>query len=118
MRVKGGVKARRKHNRILRANKGYRMSKRRLIQSAKEAELHAGAYAFAGRKNKKRDMKHLWLTRISEAVKKQDISYSKFKHGLKLAKIDLNSKILANFAVNDQKVFEQIVGEAKKALHA
>ena len=93
MRVKGGVKARRKHNRILAKNKGYRMSKRKLIQSAKEAALHAGAYAYVGRKDRKRDFKRLWIIRISEALKKMGLNYSRFKHRLLIKRVELNSKV-------------------------
>lgn len=113
MRVKRGVTTHAKHKKIFRANKGYRMTKRRLIKVAKEAYLHAGEYAFAGRKNRKRDFRRLWITRISEAVKLRGLSYSSFIHRLKEADIELDRKVLADLVVEDPEAFEAVLDEVK-----
>ncbi len=113
MRVKRGVIAKAKHKKIFRANKGYRMTKRRLIKVAQEAFLHAGEYAFAGRRNRKRDFRSLWITRISEAVKQQGISYSVFIKKLKDAKIELDRKMLANLITESPETFKAIVDKVK-----
>jgi large subunit ribosomal protein L20 len=112
-RVKRGKVSRRKHNKLLASVKGYRGTKSKLTKVAKEASLHAGAYAFHGRKLKKRDFRSLWILRIGEAAKKEGVSYSKFIHGLKTAKIELDRKILADLVVNDPKTFAEIVKAAK-----
>lgn len=109
MRVKRSVTSHAKHKKVFLANKGYRMTKRRLIRVAKEAYLHAGEYAFAGRKNKKRDFRRLWITRISEAVKLRGLSYSSFVYQLKQANIILDRKILANLVVENPNVFNHII---------
>lgn len=114
MRVKGGTTTKRRHKKVLAQTKGFRMSKRRLIKSAKEALLHAGQYAYIGRKIKKRDMRKLWIMRISEAVKQYDLSYSKFMHVLKQSKIELNHKMLAELVSNHPEAFKKVVEEAKK----
>jgi len=114
MRVKRGVVTHRKHKKLLQSVKGYRMTKRRLIKVAKEAYLHAGAYAYAGRKKKKSDFRRLWITRISEYLKLKNISYSKFMHQLKLAKILLNRKILAYLISSDPEAMEKILDKAGK----
>lgn len=113
MRVKRGVQAGRKHKKIFTANKGYRMTKRRLIRTATQAYLHAGEYAHSGRKNRKRDFRELWITRINEAVKQNGLSYSAFMSKLKAANIDVDRKILANLVTDDPEVFEDIVDKAK-----
>ena len=113
MRVKRGVPSHAKHKKVFRANKGYRMTKRRLIRVAKEAYLHAGEYAFAGRKNRKRDFRRLWITRISEATKQNGLSYSAFMSKLKAADIQLDRKILANLIVENPEVFEEIVSRLR-----
>ncbi len=113
MRVKRGVQAKGKHKKIFRANKGYRMTKRRLIRVATQAYLHAGEYAFAGRKNRKRDFRQLWITRINEAVKQNGLSYSAFMSRLKAANIEVDRKILANLVTDDPEVFEDIVDRVK-----
>lgn len=89
------------------------MTKRRLIKVAREAYLHAGEYAFAGRKLRKRDMRQLWITRISEAVKQRGLSYSSFMYRLKQANIDIDRKILANLVVGEPEVFEEILDNIK-----
>jgi len=114
MRVKRGVTSHAKHKKIFRANKGYRMTKRRLIRVAKQAYLHSGEYAFAGRKNKKRDYRRLWITRISEAVRQNGLSYSAFMSKLKSANIELDRKILANLIVENPEVFEEIVDSVRE----
>jgi large subunit ribosomal protein L20 len=112
-RVKRGTVSRRKHNKLLTATKGYRGTKSRLIKVAKEAELHAGQYAYNGRKTRKQDFRTLWITRIGEAVKKEDISYSVFMNRLKKANIALDRKILSNLIVEDPASFKKIVDIAK-----
>lgn len=109
MRIKRGVTSHAKHKRLLAANSGYRMTKRRLVRVAKQAYLHAGEYAFAGRKNKKRDFRRLWITRIGEAVKLRGMSYSSFIYQLKEAHIELDRKILANLVVENPDVFNHII---------
>jgi large subunit ribosomal protein L20 len=113
MRVTRGVTSHAKHKKIFRANKGYRMTKRRLIRVAKEAYLHAGEYAFSGRRNKKRDFRQAWIVRISEAVKLQGINYSTFIKNLKTAKIHLDRKVLAILVLDHPTVFKAIVDKTK-----
>lgn len=112
-RVKRGVVSRRKHNKLHSLTKGYRGTKRRLIKAAKEAELHARAYAYHGRKLRKRDFRSLWITRIGEAVKKEGISYSVFMNNLKKSKVELDRKILSDLVINDPEVFRKIVDETR-----
>lgn len=90
------------------------MSYHKLIKRAKEADLHAGQYAYIGRKLRKRDFRRLWITRISEAVKKLGWSYNQFIHALKQKNIALDRKILADLVVNDPKVFQKIVDKVRK----
>lgn len=115
MRVKRGLVSKRKHNKIFQANKGYRMTKRRLIKVAKEAYLHAGEYAFAGRKQKKRDFRRMWILRISEAVRLQGLKYSEFIDRLKKAHITIDRKILAHLVKDQPKMFEAVVESVKKS---
>ncbi len=112
-RVKGGPKGRSKHKKILEAAKGYRGTRSKLFRPAHEAYLHAGEYAFAGRKLRKRDFRTLWIQKISAALKPFDISYSRFIKNLKDANIELDRKVLADIALNDPVTFEKIVGEVK-----
>ena len=112
-RVKTGPSRRRRHKKVLKRTKGFRMTKGRLYKVSKEADLHAGQYAFAGRKLRKRDMRRLWITRINAALTPYEISYSKFINGLKKAKIELNRKILADLALSDPKTFKTIVEKTK-----
>lgn len=112
-RVKRGVVSKRKHNKLLAKAKGYRGTKRRLIKVAREAVLHAGAYAYKGRKLRKRDFRQLWITRISEGVKKEGISYSVFMNKMKKANIALDRKILSDLVLNDSDTFKQIVSKVK-----
>ena len=114
-RVKRGVASGRKHKKILELTRGYIGLRSRAVRVAKQAALHAGAYAYHGRKLKKRDFRALWITRISQAVKQEGISYSVFINRLKKAKIELDRKILSNLVVEDPTVFKYVVDEAKKA---
>lgn len=113
MRIKRGITTHAKHKKLLRQTKGYRMTKRRLVRVAREAYLHAGEYAFAGRRLRKRDFRRLWITRINEAVKQNGLSYSAFMSRLKAANIEMDRKILANLVTDDPKVFEDIVDKVK-----
>lgn len=112
-RVKRGIVSKRKHNKLLGLAKGYRGTKSKLVKLAHEAVLHAGAYAFQGRKNRKRDFRVLWITRIGEAAKKEGISYSVLMNNLKKAHIDLDRKILSELIVNDPTTFKKVVDLAK-----
>ncbi len=114
-RVKRGTVSRRKHNKLLSLTKGYRGTRSRLVKVAKEAALHAGQYAYHGRKLRKRDFRTLWIIRIGEAVKKEGLSYSVFINKLKKANIILDRKILSNLLVEDPQAFKQIVQTAKTA---
>src|SRR3972149_5215904 len=113
MRIKRSVTSHAKHKKVFLSNKGYRMTKRRLIRVAKEAYLHAGEYAFAGRKNKKRDFRRLWITRISEATRQEGTSYSRFMAGLAKNNIKIDRKILADLVVEDPETFKKIVSEVR-----
>lgn len=110
MRVKS-VSSRR-HRKMLARAKGFRQARSRRIQTAKEALVHAGAYAYHGRKLKKRDLRSLWITRISASVKALGISYSRFIAGLKKEKIEIDRKILSDIAAKDPITFKKIVKEA------
>lgn len=112
-RVKRGTVSKRKHNKLLGLTKGYRGTKSKLVKKAKESALHAGAYAYHGRKLRKRDFRSLWITRISEAAKKEGTSYSKLMHALKNGKIDLDRKILADLVLNDPETFAELVKKSK-----
>lgn len=113
MRIKRGVTTHARHKKLLAANKGYRMTKRRNVRVAREAYLHAGEYAFAGRKLRKRDFRRLWITRISEAVKQNGLSYSLFMHKLRAANVKLDRKTLANLLVEYPDAFAAVVDKAK-----
>jgi large subunit ribosomal protein L20 len=114
-RLKRGTVSRRKHNKLLSLTKGYRGTKSRLVRVAKEAALHAGQYAYHGRKLRKGDFRTLWITRIGEAVKLEDLSYSVFINKLKKAKIELDRKTLSNLIVEDPAAFKHIVDTIKNA---
>ena len=107
---------RKRRKNILKAAKGYWGAKSKHFKMAKQAVLKSGNYAFAGRKQKKRDFRKLWITRISAQAKVCGINYSRLMHGLKLAGIDLNRKMLAELAVSDKEAFAAIVEKAKAAL--
>lgn len=114
MRIKRGIVSHRKHKKLLESVKGYRMTKRRLVKVAKEAYLHAGMYAFNGRKKKKSDFRKLWITRISEHLKTKNISYSKFINKIKKANVTLDRKILSHLVTNDPETFGQILDNINK----
>jgi large subunit ribosomal protein L20 len=115
MRVKRGIVSRRKHNKLFKLAKGYRGSRSTLVRTATQAVLQAGQYAFHGRKLKKRDFRALWITRISQAVKGQDMSYSKFMDAMKKANIALDRKVLSDLVLNDPETFNAVVAQVKKA---
>ncbi|HUV71827.1 MAG TPA: 50S ribosomal protein L20 [Clostridia bacterium] len=114
MRVKTGYARKRAHKKVLKQTKGYRMTKRRLVKVAKEALLHAGVYAYTGRKDKKSNLRQLWITRISGALSETDLSYSQFIKALKEKNIELDRKILAQLIQEDPEAFQKIVEEVKK----
>lgn len=111
--IKRGVVSRRKHNKLFAATKGFTGTKNRLVKDAKEAYLHAGEYAYHGRKLRKRDNRALWITRISEASKKEGLSYSVLINKLKTANVELDRKILNDLVQNDPDAFKQIVSSVK-----
>ena len=115
-RVKGAMMARKRRNKVLKAAKGYWGSKSKHFKMAKQAVLKSGNYAYIGRKQKKRDFRALWITRISAQAKVNGINYSQLMHGLKLAGVDLNRKMLAEIAVSDKEAFAALVETAKAAL--
>lgn len=115
-RVKGAMMTRKRRNKVLKLAKGYWGSKSKHFKMAKEAVMKSGNYAFAGRKMKKRDFRALWITRISAQAKVNGMNYSTFMHGLKLAGIDLNRKMLSEIAVSDKDAFAALAAKAKAAL--
>ncbi|NDL68294.1 50S ribosomal protein L20 [Anaerotalea alkaliphila] len=115
-RIKGGMNAHKKHKRVLKLAKGYRGAKSKQFRTAKQAVMKSGNYAFAGRKLKKRDFRRLWIARINAAARVNDMSYSTFMHGLKMAGVDVNRKMLADMAVNDAAAFAQLAATAKAKL--
>ena len=115
-RVKGALMTRKRRKNILKAAKGYWGAKSKHFKMAKQAVLKSGNYAFVGRKQKKRDFRQLWITRISAQAKVCGMNYSTLMHGLKLAGIDLNRKMLAEIAVYDKDAFAAICEKAKAAL--
>ncbi len=116
MRIKRGVNAVKKRRKILRAAKGYFGLKSTNYRIAREAVMKSGNYAYVGRRLRKRDMRSLWIARISAAAKANGLSYNKLIHGLKLANIDLNRKSLAEIAVSDPATFTQLTQTAKAKL--
>ncbi len=115
-RVKGALNSRKRHKRTLKAAKGFYLARSTQYRSAKSAVMRAQNYAYAGRKQKKRDFRALWIARINAACHLNDISYSRFMFGLKEAGITLNRKVLADIAVADPAAFTALVDNAKKAL--
>ena len=115
-RVKGAMMTRKRRNKVLKAAKGYWGSKSKHFKMAKQAVMKSGNYAFAGRKMKKRDFRSLWITRISAQAKVNGMNYSQFMHGLKVAGINLNRKMLAELAVSDKEAFAALAEKAKAAL--
>ena len=115
-RVKRAMMTRKRRNKVLKLAKGYWGAKSKHFKMAKQQVMKSGNYAFAGRKNKKRDFRALWITRISAQCKVCGINYSRFMNGLKKAGIDLNRKMLAEIAVSDKEAFVALVEKAKAAL--
>jgi len=113
MRVKGGFIQRRKHKKVLKAAKGYFGARSKLFRRAQEAVLHAGAYAFAGRKDRKSNFRKLWIMRINAALQPFGIKYSEFIKQLKVKNIKLDRKVLADLALNNPQIFSQVVSTAK-----
>ncbi len=112
-RVKNGAVTKARHKKVLKAAKGYFGSKHRLYKTAKEQLMHSGQYAFRDRKQKKRDFRKLWITRINAACRQNDISYSRFIEGLTKAGVEINRKMLSEIAINDPKMFSELVKVAK-----
>ena len=112
-RIKGGMNARRRHNRVLKLAKGYYGARSKQYRIAKQSVMRALAAQFAGRKQRKRDFRKLWITRINAAARMNGMSYSQLMHGLKLADININRKMLAEMAVNDKEGFATLTEIAK-----
>ncbi len=112
-RVKNGAVTKARHKKVLKEAKGYFGSKHRLYKTAKEQLMHSGQYAFRDRKQKKRDFRKLWITRINAACRQNDISYSRFIEGLTKAGVEVNRKMLSEIAINDPKMFSEFVKVAK-----
>ena len=112
-RVKNGAVTKARHKKVLKAAKGYFGSKHRLYKTAKEQLMHSGQYAFRDRKQKKRDFRKLWITRINAACRQNEISYSRFIEGLTKAGVEINRKMLSEIAINDPKMFSELVSVAK-----
>ena len=115
-RVKGGVGAKKKHNRTLKLAKGYRGARSKQYRVAKQAVMRALTSSYAGRKQRKREFRQLWIARINAAARMNDISYSKLMHGLKLAGVDINRKMLSEMAISDPEGFAKLVAVAKEKL--
>ena len=117
-RVKRGVTARARHKKVLEQAKGYRGRRKNTIRVARQAVEKAGQYAYRDRKVKKRSFRGLWIQRINAAVRAEGLTYSQFMHGVKLAGIELDRKVLADLAVQDKPAFSRIVAQAKSSLGA
>ena len=115
-RIKGATMTRKRRNKVLKMAKGYYGSKSKLFRTAKQAVMKSGQYAYIGRKQKKRDFRRLWITRISAAAKMNGMNYSSFINGLNRAGITLNRKMLAEIAVSDAAAFTALTEKAKEAL--
>lgn len=113
MRVKSSRRPR--HKKILKAAKGFKQSRSKRYKVAREAVLHAGQYAYNGRRLKKRDFRKIWITRLNAAVREHDMSYSKFESALKTSNITINRKLLADIAVKDPNSFAQIISQINSA---
>ena len=112
-RIKGGMNAKKKHNRVLKLAKGYRGARSKQYKVAKQSVMRALTSSYAGRKQKKRQFRQLWIARINAAARMNGLSYSKFMYGLKLAGVELNRKVLADMAVNDAEGFATLAELAK-----
>ncbi|KAB3529815.1 50S ribosomal protein L20 [Alkaliphilus serpentinus] len=117
-RVKGAVNARKKHKKILKLAKGFRGARSKLFRPANQFVMKALKYAYIGRKQKKRDFRKLWITRINAGTRANGLSYSRFINGLKASGIQMNRKVLADMAVNDKEGFAQLVETVKQKLNA
>lgn len=117
MRIKRAVNAQKKKRKIMKQAKGYFGAKSKLYRVAREAVMKSGQYAYVGRRLKKRDFRRLWIARINAAARMNDMSYSRLMHGLKVAGIDLNRKVLAEIAVSDAKAFTGLCEKAKSAIN-
>ena len=115
-RVKGGLNAKKKHNRVLKLAKGYRGARSKQYRVAKQSVMRALASSYAGRKERKRQMRQLWIARINAAARMNGLSYSRFMYGLKRAEVDINRKMLAEMAVNDAEGFTALAEVAKAKL--
>ena len=115
-RVKGGMNAKKKHNRVLKLAKGYRGARSKQYKIAKQSVMRALTSAYAGRKQKKRQFRQLWIARINAAARMNGLSYSKFMYGLKLAGVELNRKVLADMAINDAEGFATLAELAKSKI--
>ena len=115
-RVKGGTVTRKRRKRVLKLAKGYYGAKHALFKTAKQQVIKSGQYAYRDRKQTKRQFRRLWIARINAAARLNDMSYSKLMHGLKLAGIEVNRKMLADLAIHDEQAFVQITNQAKAAL--
>lgn len=117
-RVKGGYVTRRRRKKVLKLAKGYFGSKHRLFKTAKQQVMKSLMYAYRDRRQRKRDFRKLWISRINAAARMNGLSYSRLMHGLKQADIQINRKMLADLAVNDKKAFSNLVDKAKEKLNA
>ena len=115
-RIKGGLNAKKKHNRVLKLAKGYRGARSKQYRVAKQSVMRALTSSYAGRKQRKREFRQLWIARINAAARMNDISYSKLMHGLKLAGVDINRKMLSEMAISDPEGFAKLVVVAKEKL--
>ncbi len=115
-RIKGGINAKKKHNRVLKLAKGYRGARSKQYRVAKQSVMRALASSYAGRKERKRQFRQLWIARINAAARLNGLSYSKFMYGLKLAEVDINRKMLADLAVNDAEGFTALAEVAKSKI--
>lgn len=115
-RVKGGMNARKKHNRVLKMAKGYRGARSKQYRIAKQSVMRALASAYVGRKQKKRQFRQLWIARINAAARINGLSYSKFMYGLKLAGVEMNRKVLSDMAINDAEGFAKLAALAKEKI--
>ena len=115
-RIKGGLNAKKRHNRTLKLAKGYRGARSKQYRVAKQSVMRALTSSYAGRKQRKRQFRQLWIARINAAARLNGLSYSKFMYGLKLANVDINRKMLAELAVNDAEGFAALVAVAKEKL--
>ena len=116
-RIKGGLNARKKHNRVLKLAKGYRGARSKQYRVAKQSVMRALTSSYAGRKERKRQFRQLWIARINAAARMNGLSYSKFMHGLKMAGAEMNRKVLADLAVNDAAAFTVLAETAKAELN-